>query len=126
MGLALSCSGYQSPLMGVEMLQLRIPHHDCGVDTHSQVRCHKQGIQMFQYQRILSIEIPKCDTLFLKYHRCAQPAINQATYNNASVDERARQLRAAKVEEAQIEELSNRQFETLPQPIQEKLNRPTE
>jgi hypothetical protein len=48
--------------------------------------------------------------------------MTQITYNNGNAEERAKQLRAAKVEEAQIQELSRRQFENLPQPVQEKLN----
>ena len=48
--------------------------------------------------------------------------MTQTTYNNANAEERAKQLRVAKVEEAQIKDLSGKQFENLPQPIQEKLN----
>jgi hypothetical protein len=48
--------------------------------------------------------------------------MTQTTYNNANADERAKQLRAAKIEESQIQELSRTQFENLPQPVQEKLN----
>jgi hypothetical protein len=48
--------------------------------------------------------------------------MTQTTYNNANAEERTKQLRNAKVEESQIQELSRTQFENLPQPIQEKLN----
>jgi hypothetical protein len=48
--------------------------------------------------------------------------MTQTTYNAANADERGKQLRNAKVEESQIQELSKKQFENLPQPIQEKLN----
>jgi hypothetical protein len=48
--------------------------------------------------------------------------MTQTTYNNANVEERTKQLRTAKVEESQIQELSRTQFEKLPQPIQERLN----
>jgi hypothetical protein len=47
--------------------------------------------------------------------------MDQTTYNNGKTEERAQQLRAAKVEEASIQELSRTEFEKLPQPIQEKL-----
>jgi hypothetical protein len=48
--------------------------------------------------------------------------MTQTTYNNGNAEERAKQLRNAKVEESQIQELSRVQFENLPQPVQEKLN----
>jgi len=48
--------------------------------------------------------------------------MTQTTYNNANAEERTKQLRNAKVEESQIQELSRTQFENLPQPVQEKLN----
>jgi hypothetical protein len=48
--------------------------------------------------------------------------MTQATYNNANVEERTKQLRNAKVEESRIQEWSRTQFENLPQPVQEKLN----
>ena len=51
--------------------------------------------------------------------------MTQTSYNNANTEERAKQLRSAKVEEAQIQELSRKQFENLPQPVQEKLNTST-
>lgn len=48
---------------------------------------------------------------------------NVATrYNNGNAEARTTQLRNAKVEESQIQELSRTQFEKLPEPIQEKLN----
>jgi|GEM_PF-5653450 hypothetical protein len=48
--------------------------------------------------------------------------MTQTTYDNANAEDRAKQLRSAKVEESQIQELSGKQFESLPQPVQEKLN----
>ena len=48
--------------------------------------------------------------------------MTQTTYNNANAEERAKQLRDAKVEESKIQELSRTQFENLPQPVREKLN----
>jgi len=48
--------------------------------------------------------------------------MTQITYNNANADERTNQLRTAKVEESQVQELSSKQFENLPLPVQEKLN----
>jgi hypothetical protein len=48
--------------------------------------------------------------------------MTQTTYNNANAEDRVKQLRTAKVEESQIQELSKTQFENLPQPVQEKLN----
>jgi len=48
--------------------------------------------------------------------------MTQITYNNANAEERTKQLRSAKVEEARIQEWSRTQFENLPQPVQEKLN----
>jgi hypothetical protein len=48
--------------------------------------------------------------------------MTQITYNNGNTDERAKWLRAAKVEESQIPDLSRTKFENLPQPVQERLN----
>jgi hypothetical protein len=48
--------------------------------------------------------------------------MTQITYNNGNAEERVKQLRAAHVEESQIQALSRTQFAQLPQPIQEKLN----
>jgi hypothetical protein len=48
--------------------------------------------------------------------------MTQTTYDNANAEDRVKQLRSAKVEESQIQELSKTQFENLPQPVQEKLN----
>jgi hypothetical protein len=48
--------------------------------------------------------------------------MTQITYNNANAEERTKQLRGAKVEEARIQECSTTQFENLPQSVQEKLN----
>ncbi len=48
--------------------------------------------------------------------------MTQITYNNANAEERTKQLHNAKVEESKIQEWSKTQFESLPQPVQEKLN----
>jgi len=48
--------------------------------------------------------------------------MTQLTYNNANPEDRAKQLRTAHVEEAQIQDLSRKQFESLPQPVHGKLN----
>jgi hypothetical protein len=48
--------------------------------------------------------------------------MTQTTYNSANEEDRAKQLRSARLEEAQIQDLSRKQFENLPRPIQEKLN----
>jgi hypothetical protein len=59
---------------------------------------------------------------WIKCDGCVRLSMTQTTYNNANVEERTKQLRTAKVEESQIQELSRTQFENLPQPIQERLN----
>jgi len=48
--------------------------------------------------------------------------MTQTTYNNANAEDRAKQLRSVHVEEEQIQDLSRKQFENLPRPVQEKLN----
>jgi hypothetical protein len=48
--------------------------------------------------------------------------MTQTTYNNANAEERAKQLRNAKVEESKIQVLSRTESENLPQLVREKLN----
>lgn len=62
------------------------------------------------------------ESQLLKDYACIDYVMTQTTYNNANAEERSKQLRNAKVEEAQIQELSRKPFENLPQPVQEKLN----
>jgi hypothetical protein len=47
---------------------------------------------------------------------------NPSAYNNANTEERAKQLRAAGVEEKVVERLSRTNFEQLPADVQAKLN----